>query len=121
MSALSPSTRTHHPSPPAPPSPSTDASNPASPRNFTTSSLKLPGCSHTAGTPSTFASRSTASVALGGVMMESDVFDGVWRRAMEGSAGSGVGTEGRVMVGEVGFMGVTGRLWVWYQLRTVRS
>lgn len=37
---------------------------------------------------------------------------------MEGTAGKGVGTEGRVMVAAVGLIGVAGRLWLWYHLKT---
>lgn len=119
FSALSPSTSTHHPSFPAPPSPKTAALKPPSFRKFTTSSLKLPGCSHTAGMPRLLASRRTASVAAGGVTMDREVWVGAGRRSMEGSAGKGVETEGSVMVDEVGLMGVVGRLWSWYHLKTV--
>ena len=67
------------------------------------------------------ASRRTARVAAGGVMMESEVWVGFGRRAMEGRAGKGVSTEGRVIVADVGLMGVAGSLWVWYHLKTGRG
>jgi hypothetical protein len=86
LSALSPSTSTHQPSPPLPPSPPTAASLNSLSANSNPSLSKLPGCSQTAGMPSLFASCKTFMVTLGGVMIDTDVVVG------EGSAES----DGRV-------------------------
>ena len=50
--------------------------------------------------------------------IDREVWAGVGRRSMEGRAGKGVETEERVMVEAVGLMGVAGRLWLWYHLKT---
>jgi len=50
--------------------------------------------------------------------MDRAVSVGEGRAEMLGSAGKGSGREARVMVEAVGLMGVTGRSWAWYQLKT---
>lgn len=122
LRALSPSTSTHHPSYPAPPSAATQFSKPSRAYPSTRSS-KVPGCNHTLLTPSPLASSRIFCVTRGGVMIETPV---------EGGSGS-CDREGRVlyvwmskaghggyafMVVEVGLIGVTGRVWCVYHVKT---
>jgi hypothetical protein len=65
----SPSTSTHHPSPPLPPFPPIAALKFAFAYSRISAS-KLPGCSHTAGIPTSAASLSNCFVTAGGVMTE---------------------------------------------------
>lgn len=115
--ALSPSTRTHHPSLPRPPSPATTASNaPSSLAYLSTSSSNAPGCNQTAGTPSFRASLRTSRVAAGGVMMETDVSFGFSRADRFGAV---VKSWPRaLMEAEPGLMGVTGSDRAAYQAKT---
>lgn len=113
--AFSPSTSTHQPSDPIPPSPPTAALKffAAYPR---ISSSNVPGCSHTAGMPSSFASCSTFSVTFGGVMMETAVVVGMGNAERLGIAAWVA--ESAVIEGAVGLMGVTGRECSRYQAKT---
>lgn len=120
---LSPSTSTHQPPCPLPPSPATtapwylSASSASSPRaNAITDSSQVPGCSHTAGMPSFFASLSTLRVTGAGVITEREVCSGSGRSESDlivGCTPNGVSIEGLA-----GLMGVTGREWAWYQVKT---
>ena len=71
--------KSHHPSPPAPPVPPTAALNSFFAYSKASSS-KLPGWSHTAGTPASFASRRICLVMAGWVMTLREVCNG-WLRA----------------------------------------
>jgi len=69
LNPSSPSTSTHHPSPPLPLFPPIAALKLACAYSRTSAS-KLPGCSHTAGMPASFASLSNCLVTAGGVMTD---------------------------------------------------
>ncbi|RAR14892.1 NAD(P)-binding protein [Stemphylium lycopersici] len=67
----SPSTSTHQPSPPLPPLPPIAAWKFAFAYSSTSAS-KLPGCSHTAGMPASFASFNNVFVTAGGVITDNE-------------------------------------------------
>lgn len=119
---LSPSTRTHHPSPPCPPSPPTAALNSFF-ANSKISSSKVPGCNQTPWMPSFFASSSTFFVTFGGVIMDTDVSVGCGSAERLGKVGySLISRSGHggyaLMVGAEGLMGVAGMEWWVYQVNT---
>jgi len=74
--------------------------------------------------PNFFASSKTLTVTFGGVIIETEVWVGCGRAERLGSVGYSVrsraGQGGKAfMCGEEGLMGVTGREWWVYQVKTI--
>jgi hypothetical protein len=118
LNPSSPSTSTHQPSLPPPPLPPIAALKFACAYSRTSLS-KLPGCSHTAGIPASFASLSSCFVTAGGVITESEYDEA---GGSESAVGDGTVVWSRfsmLTVGDRGFMGVAGKECRRYHAKTM--
>lgn len=119
LSPSSPSTSTHHPSPPPPPVPPIAALK----LSFAYSRIslsKLPGWSHTAGTPASFASFNNCLVTAGGVITDSEYDDPGGSDSAFGDATVVWSRFNIFTVGARGLMGVTGSECLRYHAKTAR-